>query len=380
MVGVDVKDVAVELQSLGVRTVMPEEPGVTRAGGAGPADGGFLWLDGTPLTVPVHGDYVADSPYELRLDRHGRSGTLTREGVEVGRVVLHPRPKIYDLTAADGTPYWKVGLMHLDSFASTVFQRCVYWATPEQCGFCSIGTSLAAGRTIPVKTPELLAEVAEAAARLDGAKDVTLTTGTPNRADRGAPYMARCTEAIVERSGLPVQVQIEPPDDFAWFGRLKAAGAEALGLHLECFDPDVLARVAPGKAAQGIDRYLEAWEAGVAVFGPGQVSTYFILGLGETKESVLAGCRAAIERGVYPFVVPLRPSPGSLLAGGRPPSPAYMREVYEEVAPLLADANMLSQNTRAGCVRCQACSALSTFERAFGGGRNGDPVDDERAA
>ena len=108
-------------------------------------------------------------------------------------------------------PYWKIALMHLDSLASTVFQRCVYWGTHEQCHFCAIGTSLANGRTVPVKTPALLAEVAEAAARLDGAKDVTLTTGTPNRDDRGAPYMARCAEAIRESSGLPVQVQIEPP-------------------------------------------------------------------------------------------------------------------------------------------------------------------------
>lgn len=371
---VDLKLLAVELQSLGVRTVVPTGPGATRAGGAGPSDAGFVWIDGAPLTVPVHGDYVDRSPYELRLAGNGRAGTLYREGDEVGRVTLHPRPKIYDLETADGVPYWKIGLMHLDSFASTVFQRCVYWGTHEQCHFCAIGTSLQEGRTIPVKTPAMLAEVAEAAARLDGAKDVTLTTGSPNRADRGAAYMAKCAAAIRDAAGLPVQVQIEPPDDFAWYAELKESGVEALGVHLETFDPDVLARVAPGKAAQGIPYYLRAWEAAVEVFGPGQVSTYFILGLGESKETVLAGCRAAIERGVYPFVVPLRPSPGSLLSGESPPSPQYMTEVYEEVAPLLADAKMLSQESRAGCVRCQACSALSTFERAFGGGRNGDPV------
>ena len=122
---------------------------------------------------------------------------------------------------------------------------------------------------MPVKTPALLAEVAEAAARLDGAKDVTLTTGTPNRDDRGAPYMARCAEAIRDASGLPVQVQIEPPADFAWFGALKESGVEALGLHLEVWDEDVLARVAPGKHAQGRDHYLAAWEAAVGVFGRG---------------------------------------------------------------------------------------------------------------
>ncbi len=149
---------------------------------------------------------------------------------------------------------------------------------------------------------------------------------------------------------------------------------EALGLHLEVWDPEVLAVVAPGKHAQGRDHYVAAWEAAVEVFGPGQVSTYFILGLGESPESVMEGCRAAIDRGVYPFVVPLRPSPGSIVADKVPPSAEYVREVYELVAPLLAEAGMMSQNARAGCVRCQACSALSTFERAFGGGRDGEPA------
>jgi radical SAM protein (TIGR04043 family) len=220
--GFDLKVLAVELQSLGVRT---RETLEGRSGGAGPSDAGFIWIDGAPLTVPVHGDYAARSPYELVMHSSGRAGRLLRDGVEIGPVHLHPRPKIYDLQTADGIPYWKIALMHLDSMASTVFQRCVYWGTDDQCHFCAIGTSLKEGRTIPLKTPALLAEVAEAAARLDGAKDVTLTTGTPNRDDRGASYMARCAAAIRESSGLPIQVQLEPPNDFAWFRELKDSGA-----------------------------------------------------------------------------------------------------------------------------------------------------------
>lgn len=376
MVTTDLKTLAVELQSLGVRTV--GDAGETRAGGAGPSDAGFIWVDGSPLTVPVHGEYAERSPYELVLNGAKRRGMLFRDGVEIGPVRMHPRPRIYDLETADGVPYWKIALMHLDSLASTVFQRCVYWGTHEQCHFCAIGTSLQGGKTVPVKTPEMLAEVAEAAARLDGAKDVTLTTGSPNRKDRGAAYMAQCAAAIRDASGLPVQVQIEPPDDFSWFAHLKENGTEALGLHLESFDDEVLARIAPGKHAQGRDYYLAAWEAAVEVFGRGQVSTYLILGLGESRESVVEGCQAAIDRGVYPFVVPLRPSPGSLLAHQVPPSPEYMRDIYEMIAPLLAEAGIMSQNSRAGCVRCQACSALSTFEQAFGGGRSGnEPVDSD---
>ena len=62
------------------------------------------------------------------------------------------------------------------------------------------------------------------------------------------------------------------------------------------------------------------------------------------------------------------------LPDGVPPAAEYVRDVYERVAPLLAEAGLMSQDARAGCVRCQACSALSTFERAFGGGRDGVPA------
>ena len=47
----------------------------------------------------------------------------------------------------------------------------------------------------------------------------------------------------------------------------------------------------------------------------------------------MEGCRAAIDRGVYPFVVPLRPAPGSIVADGVPPSAEYVQDVYERVAP-----------------------------------------------
>ena len=116
------------------------------------------------------------------------------------------------METADGVPYWKIALLHLDSIASTVVQKCIYWGTHEQCAFC--GIELTRGeQTIPVKTPAQLAEVCTAARDLDDAVDVTLTTGSLNRRDRGAIYISRCAAAIKEACGLPIQVQFEPPDD-----------------------------------------------------------------------------------------------------------------------------------------------------------------------
>ena len=359
----DERQLLVELQSLGVRVDDEQEdtlPG--RRGGAGPSDALFLWVRGLPLTVPKHAAFVSSSPYTLRLS--DGAATLYRDDELVGPVKLPRRPRIYDMETADGIPYWKIALLHLDSIASTVVQKCIYWGTHEQCAFC--GIELTRGeQTIPVKTPAQLAEVCTAARDLDGAVDVTLTTGSINRRDRGALYISRCASAIKEASGLPIQVQFEPPDDLAVLEQVRDAGVDAVGIHIETFDPEVLARVAAGKALCGIEGYFRCWERAVEVFGRGRVSTYVILGMGERPELIEEGCARAIELGVYPFVVPLRPVPGTLLESTPPPDPTYVASIYRSVAAMLADAGLDHVEAQAGCARCQACSGLSAWERLF---------------
>jgi len=261
-------------------------------------------------------------------------------------------------------PYWKIALLHLDSIASTVVQKCIYWGTHEQCRFCGIELTRGA-QTIPVKTPAQLAEVCTAARDLDGAVDATLTTGSINRRDRGALYISKCAAAIKEACGLPVQVQFEPPDDLSVLQHVRDAGVDAVGIHLETFDPEVLAEVAPGKAQCGVEGYFRTWGRAVEVFGRGAVSTYVILGMGERPGYTEEGCRRAIEMGVYPFVVPLRPVPGTLMADVAPPDPDYVAEVYRSVSAMLSEHGLDHEEARAGCARCQACSGLSAWERVF---------------
>jgi radical SAM protein (TIGR04043 family) len=361
MLSLDDRQLLVELQSLGVRVIDETAgPRPGRLGGAGPSDALFLWVRGLPLTVPSHAGYVSASPYTVRVD--GKRASLYRDDELVGPVTLPPRPKIYDMATADGIPYWKIALLHLDSIASTVVQKCIYWGTHEQCGFC--GIELTRGeQTVSVKTPAQLAEVCTAARDYDRAVDVTLTTGSLNRRDRGAIYISRCAAAIKEACGLPIQVQFEPPDDLRVLDEVARAGVDAVGIHSETFDPDVLARVAPGKAQCGIEGYFRTWERAVDVFGRGSVTTYVLLGMGEREELIIEGCRRAISMGVYPFVVPLRPVPGTLMEDASPPDSDYVARVYGEVSLMLADAGFDHLDAKAGCARCQACSGLSAWER-----------------
>lgn len=356
-----INSLLVDLQNKGLRTSGLTPKG--RKGGAGPTDDQAFLLDGQAVMVPTLNEPAADSPYSLT---EGPSGlVLEYEGSPLPAAFLEAvkRPKFYDLTTSEGIPYNKIAVLHAkDVLASTVIQSCIRWAPDKRCKFCSIGNSLEQKSTIGLKKPKQLAEVVKAAEELDGIKNITLTTGTPNETDRGAKHLAECVKEIRKVSRLPIQVQCEPPEDDAWYQVLKDAGATSIGLHVESFDEEVRQKMMPSKSEITLETYFKAFEKAVGVFGRNQVSTYVIIGMGEDIEKTVEGCRKAAEIGVYPFVVPLRPLSGTQLEHAAPPSSELMSEVYQRVAAELKKENLSSANSSAGCAKCGACSALSFFE------------------
>jgi radical SAM protein (TIGR04043 family) len=346
-----------EVQSYGVRV---DDVIEAREAGAGPADAGMVYIEGTPVTFPFVSEFVESSPFVI--GRDGDGWALFRDGDRLAAADIPPRPRYYERSTADGIPYWKIALLHLDSLASTVIQTCAYWGNDDQCRFCAIERSLEAGRTIAVKKPEQLAEVAAAAQELDHVVDVTLTTGTTRGPDKGALYVGKCAQAIKEATGLPVQGQFEPPDDLAVLDEVKALGVDTVGIHVESFDQAVLDRIAPAKGRTSVEGYFRCWERAVQVFGKGQVTTYVILGMGEDPSLTADLCRRAVDMGVYPFVVPLRPIPGSLMQDELPPPPDYVESMYRQVVPYVVAHGLGSWDVNAGCARCRACSGMSAYE------------------
>jgi radical SAM protein (TIGR04043 family) len=342
--------VRVDLAVRGVRVDVP----VRRSKGAGPSDDGHLVVDGANAALPLN----PDSPYTVSGGRVF-DGTIDL-GLSVDPVA---RPRFYDLTTADGVPYRKITLLHgRDVLATTVVQTCIRYVADQRCRFCTIEESLRAGSTVAAKTPAQLAEVAEAAVRLDGIRQMVMTTGTTAGPDRGARHLVRCVRAVLDAvPGLPIQVQIEPPAELAVLTELREAGATAIGIHVESLDDEVRRRWMPGKSTVPLREYEAAWDEAVRVFGRNRVSTYLLIGLGEDPDDLVDGAARLIDRGVYPFVVPMRPMLGTLARrdGARAPSPALVRDVTERVAALLRQAGMKGADQGAGCAACGACGALS---------------------
>ncbi|MGV9863386.1 MSMEG_0568 family radical SAM protein [Rhodococcus koreensis] len=339
---------------LAVRGLRSVDAPVRRQSGAGPSDDGHVLIGGIGGAIPIR----SDSPYEVSGNRLLMNGTDMGIDIEPVR-----RPKFYDLHTADGISYEKIARLHGSNvLATTVVQTCIRYDPNQRCRFCSIEASLAAGATVAVKRPEQLAEVAEAAVRLDGVGQMIMTTGTSAAKDRGARHLARCVAAVkAVVPDLSIQVQCEPPGDLVTIADLRAAGAESIGIHVESLDDDVRRRWMPGKSTVPLDEYRTAWREAVRVFGRNQVSTYLLVGLGEDPDELVAGAERLIEMGVYPFVVPFRPLAGTLAVdvdGATAPSAALLEDVTSRVAQALRAAGMRGADQKAGCAACGACSVL----------------------
>ncbi|MEU9451510.1 MSMEG_0568 family radical SAM protein [Streptomyces sp. NPDC048277] len=339
---------------LALRGVALDAP-VRRPDGAGPSDDGHVLVDGANAALPTN----PDSPYRVR------DGRVWLGDEDTGLTLTAVRrPKFYDLSTADGTPYEHIARLHgADVLATTVVQTCIRYAESDRCRFCTIEESLRSGATVAAKTPAQLAEVAEAAVRLDAVRQMVMTTGTTTGADRGARNLVRSVRAVLRAvPGLPIQVQCEPPGDLSWIRALRDAGATAIGIHAESLDDEVRRRWMPGKSSVPMAEYEAAWDEAVRVFGPNRVSTYLLVGLGEDPDELIDGAGRLIERGVYPFVVPFRPMGGTLAARDGVPAPAaeLLRYVTEGVAAKLRAAGMRGADQRAGCAACGACSVLGT--------------------
>ncbi|MFJ2241322.1 MSMEG_0568 family radical SAM protein [Streptomyces sp. NPDC087859] len=358
-VGTDTTSTAVDVRimtraELALHGVALDAP-VRRPDGAGPSDDGHVLVDGANAALPTN----PDSPYSVR------DGKVWLGDEETGLTFKAvQRPRFYDLTTADGIRYEQIARLHgADVLATTIVQTCIRYAESDRCRFCTIEESLRSGATVAAKTPAQLAEVAEAAVRLDGVQQMVMTTGTTTGPDRGARNLVRSVRAVLEAvPGLPIQVQCEPPGDLSWIRELHAAGATAIGIHVESLDDEVRRHWMPGKSTVPMSEYEAAWDEAVRVFGPNRVSTYLLIGLGEDPDELIAGAGQLIDRGVYPFVVPFRPMGGTLAArdGVGAPSASVLRYVTEGVAAKLRAAAMSGADQQAGCAACGACSVLKT--------------------
>lgn len=324
-----------------------------RKGGGGPTGGlGFRVNDGSVVSAPVLQSYVRESPF--RVEEAGGKYFLLLEEKRIGRVEF-PVAEYYT-RPVENVPAGKlVALDGYDTLVSAVSRKCIHWDSGKKCSFCSIQRNLK--NAVIDKQPELLAQAVKIAYEEDKNRHLTLTTGTVNFRDKGALRLAEAVRVIKSEVDIPIHVQIEPVDR-TYLELLYESGADTVGIHVETFDRSLRKTVVPGKP--DIDEYLESWGVAVDIFGEWNVSSWLIIGLGESLDSVLTGFRVMLENTVYPFVAPFRPPPH--MSAERPDAKYHMN-VLEKLKEALEDSDESIPEFHSGCPKCNGCSFVSELFR-----------------
>jgi len=339
-----------------------------RKGGAGPSGGRYFLLEDKKTLVNVAlwgnskrsnlllGDFK-DGSFEIYDNRiKGSFCNL--------KLIENPDYYNSDYKTSDGIEMKKIALVHgIDCVATTIYQKCAYWACGEGCKFCGIQVSLASGATILEKTGKQISEVMTAAKQENRCSHVTLTSGSPEGEDKGAERYIKVLKAIKEvHPDIPLHVQLEPVD-YELLSRLKEAGADTIGIHMEVMDEVLRSTITPGKYKIPYEKYQESWKNSIEIFGKNQVETYLLTGFGESRVDFINDLENVVSIGVIPFITPVRCVPGSKKVM---PTMNYnaLLEIYQEAAKFLKEYGVNPLENKAGCVRCGGCSAINEAYKA----------------
>jgi radical SAM protein (TIGR04043 family) len=334
-----------------------------RKGGAGPLGGRYFLLEDNNTLVNV-ALWDKSINTNLNLGRKEREYFLVHNNPENkihSRLKLVPDPKFYnpEFKTSDGIPMKKVALVHgIDCLASTIYQKCMYWACGEACKFCGIELSLKYDQTIKEKNYKQMNEVITQAKKEGRCNHMTLTSGTEEGDDKGANRYIEILKGIKSvHPDVPLHIQIEPMVNFEYISKLKDAGADTIGIHIELLDEDLRKEITPGKARIPYHLFEDIWKYSLKVFGKNQVETFILTGFEKNISDVKNVLEDIISLGVIPFITPVRGVPNIKTSL---PITEYKKllQLYIDVARMMKEYEVNPLENKAGCVRCGGCSAI----------------------
>jgi hypothetical protein len=301
------------------------------------------------VNAPVIERFAQKSPFVLEMaDGHVYRIDDERDG-SAYPVSLPEEPVWYSKKTTSGTEMSRVGVLQGNYLGIYVSNRCMYWAlTPAAaCKFCTTGKNLGVAEEERKKVEDVV-EVARAAQRESGSVFTHFNTGyhfedvDGREAVHGLRQCEPFVKAVRKNVGGFIGVQAVPAQRkrFHHYDELIEAGTDHFSFCYEFEDPEVFARLCPGKAKTlGQSVFFEAMEYTAKKLGRGRVSGEIIAGP-EPIEATKRGIKRIVNAGAFPTVCIFRPTIGSEMEHEAPPDPEAMKDVFAYLYETCRDAGL----------------------------------------
>jgi hypothetical protein len=288
------------------------------------------------VNVPVTERFALQSVFSLqrRADRYVVADARSGASYEV---TIPPEPAWYSRHTSADMLMSRVGVLQGNYLGIYVSNRCLYWnwSPSMACKFCTTGKNVGATEESRKRVTDVI-EVARAARDESGTIFTHFNTGYhyEERADREVIHGLRQCEPFVRAvrthvgGFIGVQAMPVPRASYHEYEALIGAGTDHFSFCYEFEDPEVFARLCPGKARTvGQRAFFNAMEHTAKLLGRGRVSGEIIAGI-EPIAATKRGIDRIVDAGAFPTVCIFRPTTGSEMEDVLPPDPEAMKEVF----------------------------------------------------
>jgi biotin synthase-related radical SAM superfamily protein len=176
----------------------------------------------------------------------------------------------------------------------TLSEKCVY-----DCQFCPV-PKLNGGIKNSTKVHQMVAK----AYGTGELKAISLTSGVAVSPEKEVKRAVGIIKQLAREYDLPIGVSVYPTTNSS--EELYSAGACEVKYNVETMDTELFRRFCPDLSLLSV---LEALDNAVNIFGKNRVASNFIIGLGESDETVKKGVECLVGIGVIPILRPISPHP-----------------------------------------------------------------------
>ncbi|HNW37649.1 MAG TPA: radical SAM protein [Methanosarcina vacuolata] len=225
----------------------------------------------------------------------------------------------------------------------TLCERCVF-----DCKYCPVPKLQG-----HVKSDEEVLNIIDDVLRTGNLKAISLTSGVETSIEGEVERVLKLLPAL-KKYNVPIGVSVYPTEGCS--RKFYEAGASEVKYNVETMDQEIFKKVCGDLS---LDYILDKLREAVGVFGKNRVFSNFIIGLGESDDSVRDGIETLAQMGVIPVLRPVNPHP--LRAGDcftERPSPERLLTLAKLEAEILKKYGLDPGLAKTMCLKCTGCDLV----------------------